>query len=131
MKYISFILRIATAVILFQTLYFKFTGAAESVWIFTQLGVEPVGRYGSGIVELIAAILLLIQPLSGLAALLTAGTMAGALMSHLFIFGIEVQNDGGLLFGLALFSFVAAAVIAWSERVTLRALAGKVLPFLF
>jgi len=89
-----------------QTLFFKFTGAPESVYIFTKVGMEPWGRYGSGVVELIAAILLLSSRHCWLGAVLALGMMGGAIMSHLTKLGIVVQNDGGLLFGLA----VAVAV---------------------
>ena len=97
----SWICRLAAAVILLQTLFFKFTGAPESVYIFTKVGLEPWGRYGSGVVELIAAIFLLINPCAWLGAVLALGMMGGAIMSHLTELGIVVQNDGGLLFGLA------------------------------
>src|ERR1700728_3201200 len=96
----SWICRIVAAVILLQTLFFKFTGAEESVYIFTKVGMEPWGRYGSGVVELIASILLLIPRRAWLGALLALGTMTGALISHLTVLGIVVKDDGGLLFGM-------------------------------
>src|SRR4030095_2641451 len=98
---VSWILQVVVAAILLQTLFFKFTGAEESVYIFTSVGAEPWGRVGSGVVELIAAALLLIPALVPYGALLTLGTMSGALLSHLTILGVEVKGDGGLLFGLA------------------------------
>ena len=101
-RIISWVCRITAAVILLQTLFFKFTGAPESVYIFTKVGLEPWGRYGSGVVELIAAILLLSSCHCWLGALLALGMMGGAIMSHLTKLGIVVQNDGGLLFALAL-----------------------------
>ncbi|SHE72152.1 DoxX-like family protein [Mariniphaga anaerophila] len=115
MKYISFILRLAIAVILVQTLYFKFTGHAEAVHIFTVLGAEPVGRIFVGIMELVTAVLLLLPRTSLHGALLTIGLMIGAIGSHLFTpLGIVVQwggnSDGGLLFTLALSSFLMAVV---------------------
>ena len=101
MRTIDWILRILAAVILLQTLYFKFTGAPESIYIFETLGMEPIGRYGSGIAELISAILLLVPRTVVLGALGGALVMLGAIASHLGPLGIEVQADGGLLFGLA------------------------------
>lgn len=101
MKALSWILQVVIAVILVQTLFFKFTGAPESVWIFSRLGMEPWGRIGTGVLELIAAILILTPRTATLGALLAAGLMLGALASHLTKLGIVVQNDGGLLFGLA------------------------------
>lgn len=104
----SWALRIAAAVILLQTLFFKFTGAPESVYIFTILHAEPWGRIGSGIVELIAAVLLLTPRFNWLGSLIALGVMAAAIASHLTVLGIEVQGDKGLLFGLALTVFIAS-----------------------
>lgn len=107
---------ILAAVILLQTLWFKFTGAPESVYIFTTLGVEPWGRIGSGIAELVAAVLLIIPRTSWLGAVLALGVMGGALMSHLTVLGVEVMNDGGTLFMLALVVAVCCTVVLWRER---------------
>ena len=101
MKFLSWILRITAAVILVQTLFFKFTGAEESVYIFSTVGAEPWGRYGSGVIELVAAVLLLVPSTVVYGALLSVGVAAGAVLSHLTLLGIEVKGDGGLLFGLA------------------------------
>jgi uncharacterized membrane protein YphA (DoxX/SURF4 family) len=113
---VSWIARIAVAVILLQTLFFKFTAAPESVYIFTKVGAEPWGRIGSGIVELIAAILLLVPRTAWLGAGIAMGVMAGAIVSHLTILGIVVMNDGGLLFALALTVFTAGAVVVVIHR---------------
>jgi putative oxidoreductase len=101
MKTLSLVLRLVVAAILLQTLYFKFSGAPESVYIFQTLGAEPWGRIGSGVAELVAAVLLLLPRTAGLGAVLSLGIISGALLSHLAILGIEVQGDGGLLFALA------------------------------
>ena len=102
MKILSWIARIVAAIILLQTLYFKFTGAPESVYIFTTIGMEPWGRIGSGIAELLAAILLLLPATAWLGAILSLGIMVGAVFFHLTALGVEVMEDGGLLFFLAL-----------------------------
>src|SRR5258707_1867288 len=94
---INLICRGAAAVILLQTLFFKFTAAPESVYIFTKVGMEPWGRYGSGVVEFIAAILLLSGCHAWLGALVGLGVISGAIMSHLTVLGIVVQDDHGLL----------------------------------
>ena len=113
---LSWTLQIIVAVILFQTLFFKFTGAEESKYIFSTLGLEPWGRIGSGIVELIAVILLLIPSTVTIGAILAMGTIAGAIFSHLTKLGIVVKDDGGLLFGLAVAVFVLSAVILFVRR---------------
>ena len=113
---LSWILQLAGAAILLQTLFFKFTGAEESVYIFTAVGAEPWGRIGSGVLELVAAILLILPATAALGALLAAGLMAGAIMSHLTILGIEVKGDGGLLFALAIIVFVAGLGVAVIRR---------------
>lgn len=116
MKIASLIARVVAALILLQTLFFKFTASEESVYIFTTVGAEPIGRIGSGIVELIASILLFAPRLAWLGAGLAAGVMAGAILSHLTILGIEVKGDGGLLFGLACVVFTCSLFILWVER---------------
>jgi uncharacterized membrane protein YphA (DoxX/SURF4 family) len=113
---VSWLLQLVAAGILLQTLFFKFTGASESVYIFSTLGAEPWGRIGSGIVELIASILLLIPATTTIGAALALGVISGAIVSHLTILGIEVQGDGGLLFILALIVFVASAAILVLRR---------------
>ncbi|MFA6084695.1 DoxX family protein [Mucilaginibacter sp.] len=105
------VLRLAAAVIMLQTLYFKFMAAPESVYIFSKLGLEPWGRLGIGSLELIAAILILVPKTTSLGALLAVGVMAGAIFFHLTKLGIVVQNDGGMLFLLALIVFVTAAIL--------------------
>jgi uncharacterized membrane protein YphA (DoxX/SURF4 family) len=113
---VSWICRIVAAVILLQTLYFKFTGADESVYIFTKIGLEPWGRYASGVAELFAAVLLLFPHTVWLGAVIAAGVMLGAIGSHLTKLGIVVQDDGGLLFGLAIIVFAAALVTLFIHR---------------
>lgn len=110
------IVRLTAAIILLQTLYFKFTAAEESVYIFSALGIEPYGRIGSGIAELVAAILILIPRTTWLGALIGAGIMFSAILSHLFVLGIEVKNDGGELFVLAIITFLCCdALIYWNK----------------
>ena len=110
------IIKLVAVVILVQTLYFKFTGAEESVYIFSTLGIEPFGRIGSGIVELIASFLILIPRTTLLGALLGFGTMLGAIFSHLFILGIEVKNDGGTLFILAIITFLCCLLLIYNQK---------------
>ena len=93
--------RVAAAVIMLQTLFFKFSASAESVYIFSTIGMEPWGRIGVGLAELVAATLLLVKRSSWMGALLGIGLMAGAIFMHLAILGIAVLNDGGYLFFLA------------------------------
>ncbi len=103
--------RLLAAIIMLQTLYYKFSGAEESVYIFTQLGIEPWGRIGSGIVELLASVLILYPPLTVYGAVLALGTMSGAIAAHIFKLGISVKGDGGQLFIYALLVFVCSAVL--------------------
>ncbi len=111
-RYFILLLKVIVAVILLQTLYFKFSASAESVYIFETLGIEPVGRIGSGIIELIASILLFVDKTKFYAALTIVGTMLGAIISHIFILGIEVMNDGGTLFILALITLTFSSILA-------------------
>jgi putative oxidoreductase len=126
MTFFSWVLRIAAAVILLQTLFFKFTGAEESVYIFSTVGAEPWGRYGSGVIELIAAVLLLVPGTTAYGALVTVGVAAGAILTHLTRLGIEVRGDGGLLFGLAVTIFACSLALLAIHRRELPIL-GRVL----
>lgn len=112
----SWVLQLLVAGILLQTLFFKFTGAEESVYIFTTLGMEPWGRIGSGVVELVASLLLLVPATAPFGAIVTMGVMAGAIVSHLTVLGIEVKGDGGLLFALAVTALVASAIVLVIRR---------------
>jgi putative oxidoreductase len=112
----SWIGQLTAAIIMGQTLFFKFTGAPEARYIFSTLGVEPWGRYATGMLELITVILLLTPRTAALGAVLAMGLMGGAIMSHLTRLGIEVQGDGGLLFGLAITTLLAATIVAIIRR---------------
>jgi hypothetical protein len=108
--------RYVSAIILAQTLFFKFTGAAESVYIFTAVGMEPWGRIGVGIAELVAAVFLVYKRFSWVGAGLSIGMMSGAIMMHLLIIGIEVMNDGGELFLLALTVLLLSSYVFYVQR---------------
>jgi len=113
---VSWVAQLTAAAILGQTLFFKFTGAPESIYIFEKLGMEPVGRYGTGLAEMAAVALLLIPSLAWAGALLGLGVISGAVFFHLTALGIEVQGDGGLLFGMALATLVACALVLFLRR---------------
>jgi uncharacterized membrane protein YphA (DoxX/SURF4 family) len=111
LRAVLWLMRLVIAGILLQTLFFKFTGAAESVFIFETLGAEPYGRIGSGVVELVASVLILVPSTVALGALLSAGVMSGAVISHLTVLGIEIMGDGGLLFALAVIVLACSAAV--------------------
>jgi len=113
---VSWGLQLTVAAILMQTLFFKFTAAPESVYIFRTLGVDPWGRLATGTVELVASLLLLAPGTAPAGALLAFVVMAGAVVTHLTVLGIEVQGDGGLLFGLALLALTASAGVLGLRR---------------
>ena len=113
---IILVLRIAVAITLIQTLRFKFTAHPDSVYIFETVGLEPYGRIGIGILELIAGILLLVPKTVWAGATLTLGLIGGAIMMHLTQLGIEVKGDGGVLFYTAIVTFILSAVILFSYR---------------
>jgi hypothetical protein len=119
MKIFDWVLRIIVALILFQTLFFKFTGAEESKYIFSTVlnpEMEAVGRIGSGVVELVAVVLLLLPRTVWIGAALAFGTIIGAIFSHLTVLGIEVKGDGGLLFGLAVAVFILSSLLLLLHR---------------
>jgi len=112
----TWVLRIVAAFLLLQTLFFKFTGAEESIYIFSTLGMEPWGRIGSGVLELIASILILYPRTTFIGAALGAGLMGGAIFFHLTKLGISVQADGGLLFAYALVVFISCIILLFIYR---------------
>ena len=109
--YFPLTLRITVAVILIQTLRFKFSAHPDSVYIFESVGLEPIGRIGIGILELIAGLLILIPKTVWLGAILTLGVIGGAIIMHLTQLGIEIKNDGGILFITALITFILSAIV--------------------
>lgn len=119
------ICRVVAAVIMLQTLFFKFSGAEESVYIFTKVGIEPWGRYGSGIGELIASLLILVPKSSVFGAVMAIGVMSGAIFAHLFVLGIEVMGDHGQLFIYALLVTFSSMYIVWNGKEQLLALLPK------
>ena len=119
------ILRLIAALILLQTLFFKFTAAPESVYIFSRIGMEPWGRIGSGVLELIAGILILIPATTAFGAVLAIGLMSCAIFFHLTKLGIAVQNDGGLLFIYALLVFISSSILAFIYRQNLLNVLNK------
>ena len=123
----TWILRLLAAIILLQTLFFKFTAAEESVYIFTQIGMEPWGRIGTGIMELIAALLLLYPKTTPYGALLAIGLMGGAIFFHLTKLGLVVKNDGGQLFVYAITVLLCSVILLAIYRKELIATTRSVL----
>jgi len=110
------ILRILAALIMLQTLFFKFSGAEESIYIFSKLGMEPWGRIGSGVLELIASALILFPKTTAWGALIAIGLMGGAIFFHLTKLGISVMDDGGQLFIYALIVFISSVILLFVYR---------------
>ena len=127
-NFIVWAARSVAALTLLQTLFFKFSGAEESIYIFTMVGMEPWGRIGTGIMELIASVLLLVPAVSWMGAIIALGLMVGAISMHLTLLGIVVQDDGGYLFFLAVVVAVCAAYVLWFDRRRLRKVVGRFVP---
>jgi uncharacterized membrane protein YphA (DoxX/SURF4 family) len=119
--------RLIAAILMLQTLYFKFTGSEESVYIFSQVGMEPWGRIGVGVLELIASVLLVINATAWLGGVIALGLMGGAIVMHLTILGIEVQGDGGQLFYYALIIAVCSAVVLVFNKARISDVIKKVI----
>ncbi|CAN5388062.1 DoxX family protein [soil metagenome] len=117
--------RLIAAIIMLQTLYFKFSASPESVYIFTTVGIEPWGRIGTGVLEVIASVLILITATAWLGAGLALGLMGGALLMHFTLLGIEVQGDGGQLFTYAMTVFVCSLYVLWYDLEKVKSLLKK------
>src|SRR5258705_2655521 len=130
LRIVDWLLRIIIAVILLQTLFFKFTGAKESVYIFTTLGIEPWGRIGSGVAELIAAILLLTPRTVTFGAALSLAVIAVAIFGHLTKLGVTLPavGDRGELFALAVVVFGCSVALLIMHRRELRFVGAILLP---
>lgn len=115
--------RLVAAVIIGQTLYFKFSGSEESKFIFSVLGMEPWGRYGLAVLETFCVLFLLVPKFVWFGAFLGFNLMLGAILSHFVFLGIVVQNDNGLLFILALVVFSLSTYLLYVER--------KKIPYLY
>lgn len=121
LRVVSWILRLVAAIILLQTLFFKFSAAPESVYIFKTVGMEPWGRIGSGVAELIAAILILMPATTAIGALIGLGVMSGAIFFHLTKLGLVVMDDHGQLFIYALLVFASCLLLVIFYRKQLMA----------
>lgn len=113
---LQLVLKIVLAIILLQTLFFKFTASQESVYIFSKLNAEPYGRIGSGIIELFASFLLFFNRTKFYASLTVLGTMLGAIVSHVTVLGIEIMEDGGTLFLLACVCFFISGYLVFRYK---------------
>jgi hypothetical protein len=113
---ITWICSLVAAGIMIETLFFKFTGAAESKYIFSKMGTEPWMRWVQGSWELLASIGLLWPGLRWAGGILTVGAMAAAILSHMTWLGFSVQGDHGLLFGMALVTFASGFIVMMIHR---------------
>lgn len=118
---------ITAAIILLQTLFFKFSAAPVSVHIFSTLGVEPWGRIGTGIMELVAGLLLVWHRTSYIGTLLALGIMAGAILSHIFFLGIDILGDGGQVFILAIIVTFCSLNVLVIRKDDIKSLINKIL----
>lgn len=115
-KTVIWLCSLVAAGIMLETLFFKFTAAPESVYIFRKMGTEPWMRWVQGIWELLAAIGLLWPSKRWAGGVLTTGAMAAAILSHMTWLGYSVQSDHGLLFCMALVTFACGFAVMWLHR---------------
>ncbi len=115
-RVVSRICCLVAAGIMIETLFFKFTGADESKYIFHKMGTEPWWRWGQGIWELIASLCLLLPRMRWAGGLLGSAAMLAAILSHLTWLGISIQDDHGLLFGMALVTFTSSFTVVFIHR---------------
>ncbi len=110
------VLRILVAIILVYSVNCKLTAHPDCVYIFSKIGLEPYGRISIGFIELFSGILLFIPKTTWIGATLLLGIIGSAIMIHLTKLGIEVNNDGGALFIIAIVAFILSAIILWTKR---------------
>ena len=124
---VYWIVRMVAAIIMLQTLYFKFSGAEESVYRFSTVGMEPWGRIGGGIFELLASILILFNATAWIGACIALGLMGGAISMHLTILGISVRGDHGQLFYYAVTVALCSLVILYFNRDKILSISKSIL----
>jgi hypothetical protein len=120
----TFVLSLYIAIVFVQSLFFKWTGSEESIFIFSTLrdwsGIalfEPFGRYFIGLSELVASVLLFVRPTRIWGAGMALVIITGAIVFHLFTpLGVEIKGDGGLLFALACGVWLSSATILLIHR---------------
>ncbi len=133
---VSWILQIIVAFILGQTLFFKLTGAPETIALFEVLGAEPMGRYATAIAELVCVVLLLVPKTSVLGAIASVGVISGAIMAHLTKLGIDIDPvalnkpeieplAGPSLFAMALIVFFGSLIIIAIRRTQIPIIGSK------
>jgi len=105
---ILWVLQIAAALMFLMTGFPKLAGAEQMVRLFNSIGIGQWFRYLTGLLEVLGAVGLLVPRWAGLAALLLACVMVGALVTHLFVVG------GSPLMAIVL--LVVTAIIAWGRR---------------
>ncbi len=125
MRIVIFLVKFLITIIVGQTLFFKFSGAVESIYIFSVLGVEPWGRLALGVLELLSLVFLWIPKTTLYALILILGMMSGAIASHLFILGIEIMGDKGELFILGVVTWLCTAVLLFIKREEIKLLSMK------
>jgi len=124
----SIVPAIIAALILLQTLFFKFKASPESVALLTALGVEPFGRIATGVFELIAAALLIVPATRLHGGIFGVGLMFGATASHIFIVRVESNGDEGILFVLAFFVLIFSLLALYFKRPKLINLRSRIFP---
>ena len=133
---ISWILQVIVALILGQTLFFKFTGAPETVAMFEVLGAEPMGRYATAVMELVCAVLLLVPRTSVVGAIASVGVISGAIMAHLTKLGIDIDPvklgdprleplAGPSLFAMAMIVFFGSLIIIAIRRTQIPVIGSR------
>lgn len=123
---LSYIIQVLVSVIYLQTLYFKFSAHPDSVFIFTVLGLEPYGRIGLGVAELILAVMILVPRTKVIASLLSLILISGAIAAHLGPLGVVVQNDGGIVFILAIVVWLGSlSILVLNKNEIMKTLSNK------
>lgn len=145
--HIILVLSIFISFVFVQSLFFKYTNSVETQHIFGTLdawastfGLQGLfaqtglfSQHVIGTAELVASSLLIAglilrwKVLTGLGALLAVAIISGAIVFHLFTpLGVEVQGDGGLLFGMACGVWLSGATLAYLSRGELARFLGVV-----
>ena len=89
----------------------KFMNNPADLEIFSQLGMEPAGRYIIGVLEILAGLMVLTNAVAAMGAFLGVGVMLGAMLAHMTVLGIDQTH-----FILLFIVFLSCCIVSFIRR---------------
>lgn len=118
-------LKLFPILLFFSSGFAHITSDELSVYIFSHLGVEPVGRYLIGALEISAGFLMILPGRSLEAGIVGAILSLGMIAVHLLFLGTELQGDDSYRFSLATILLTACLGLIFVHRQEIKGLPNK------